>query len=101
MKDILLKADPPFHNSVDVAVIDFPDGPEGRQRQRCKITVEFAEFDVRQLQKRGMDFEQAMEYYKEWLYEVIKYHIAQDWQCTGGWDEVMATIEEKVKAYFL
>ena len=53
MKEIKLKADKPFHNNVDVAVIDFPDGPEGEERQRCKVTVEFAESDVKQLQDRG------------------------------------------------
>lgn len=100
MKEIMLKPDAPFHNSVDVAVIDFPDGPAGRQRQRCKVTVEFAEIDVRQLQKQGVDFEGAMEYYRKWLYEVVKFHLARDWRCIEGWDEVMIIVEERVKSYY-
>ena len=39
MKEIKLKADKPFHNNVDVAVIDFPDGPEGEERQRCNCLL--------------------------------------------------------------
>ena len=57
MKQIKLVPDPPFYNSVDVAVLDFPAGLDGPPRRRCKITVEFAEVDVRQLQARGLDHE--------------------------------------------
>lgn len=77
MKEIKLKPDEPFYNRVDVAVLDFPDGLQGRERQRCKVTVEFAESDVRQLQKRGLNVEEAMDYYREWLYKVIKVHLSQ------------------------
>ncbi len=100
MKQIKLKPFPPFHNSVDVAVIDFPQGLEGRERQRCKVTAEFAQVDVKQLQKQGMDFEQAMEYYRQWLYQVVKHHIGQEWECTEGWEEVMDIISEKVQRYY-
>lgn len=100
MKQIRLKADPPFHNSVDVAVIDFPKGPGGEERQRCKVTAEFAESDVRQLQSRGLDFDGAMAYYEDWLYQVIKVHLAQDWEAVSGLNEVMEIIREKVRAYY-
>ncbi len=100
LKQIKLKADPPFHNSVDVAVIDFPDGPDGKERQRCKVTAEFAECDVRQLQSRGLDFDSAMAYYEDWLYQVIKVHLAQDWEAVSGLEEVMGIIRERVSAYY-
>ena len=100
MKEIKLVPDPPFFNSVDVAVIDFPDKTSGKERQRCKVTVEFAESDVRQLQKRGLNFAQAMDYYRDWLYRVVKVHLAQDWKCIEGWQEVMDLIEERVKTYY-
>lgn len=100
MKEIQLKMDPPFFNSVDVAVLDFPNGRDKAPRQRCKITVEFAAYDVKQLQKQGLTFEAAMEHYKSWLYEVIKVHIAQDWTCVDGWEQVMALIESRVKPYY-
>lgn len=100
MKEIKLIPDKPFHNSVDVAVMDFPGGLEGEPRKRCKITAEFAECDVEQLKQRGLDFEQAMDYYREWLYGVVKVHISQDWECVGGWEEVIEIIKEKVSAYY-
>ena len=87
-------------SNVDVAVIDFPDGPEGEERQRCKVTVEFAESDVKQLQDRGLDFEGAMEYYKDWLNKIVKVHLATEWKCIGGYDQVMDIIREKVGAYY-
>lgn len=100
MKEIKLMPDKPFHNSVDVVVADFPNGIENEPRKRCKVTVEFAQYDVEQLQGRGLDFPQAMEYYRDWLYGVVKVHISQDWECVGGWEEVMDIIEEKVRAYY-
>ncbi len=101
MKQIKLKPDPPFHNSVDVAVIDFPKGLDGgEERQRCKVTAEFAESDVRRLQDRGLSFDEAMEYYEDWLYRVIKVHLSQDWEAVSGREEVLDIIREKVRAYY-
>ena len=100
MKEIKLLPDKPFFNSVDVAVMDFPNGLEAEPRKRCKITVEYAKVDVEQLKKRGLSFDEAMEYYEEWLYKVVKVRIAQDWTCVGGHDEVMAIIKEKVGQYY-
>lgn len=99
-KRLKLQADPPFYNSVDVAIFDFPEGEAGRQRQRCKITVEFAESDVRLLQKEGMDFAQAMDYYEKWLYRVVKTHIAQDWEAVDGYAQIMGLIRERVGKYY-
>lgn len=100
MKEIKIKADKPFHNNVDVAVIDFPQGRDGEERQRCKFTVDFSEYDVKQLQNKGLDYNGAISYYKDWLERVVKVHIACDFICVEGWDEVMGIIEEKVKAYY-
>ena len=101
IKKIKLVADPPFHNSVDVAVIDFPGGIDGRQRQRCKVKVEFAKFDVEQLKKQGLDYDGAMEHYRDWFYSVVRYHIASDWECVGGYEEVFDIIRQRVGAYYI
>ena len=79
MKQIRLVPDPPFYNSVDIAVLDFPAGLDGAARRRCKITVEFAEVDVRQLQARGLDHDGALTYYHDWLYQVVKVHLSAAW----------------------
>jgi len=100
MKEIKLKPDKPFYNSVDIAVMDFPKGLDGEARQRCKICVVFSEFDVNQLKRRGMDFDKAMDYYKDWIYKVVKLNIAADWTCVEGYEEVLSIIEENVKRFF-
>ena len=100
MKEIKLKPDKPFYNSVDVAVIDFPKGREEEPRQRCKVSVDFSQFDVKQLQNRGLGFDQAMDYYKDWLYKIVKLNIASDWTCVEGYEAVMRIIEENVKRFY-
>lgn len=100
MKQIKLIPDPPFYNSLDITVLDFPSGTDAEPRRRCKISVEFAEADVKQLQSRGLDFEAAMSYYKSWIYDVVKLHIAQDWECVGGMDEVLSAVEAALKRYY-
>lgn len=100
MKKIKLVPDKPFHNYVDVAVMDFPSGETDKARRRCGVTVEFSEYDVEQLKKQGLSFEEAIAYYKEWLYNIVKANLAQDWECVDGYDRVMSIIEEKVSAYY-
>lgn len=100
MKEIKLVPDVPFFNSVDIAVLDFPSGIGSEARQRCKITVEFAEYDVRQLQSRGLDFRSATDYYRDRIYKLVKLHISQDWECVGGMDEVLAIVEAALKRYY-
>ena len=97
MKEIKLKPEPPFPYKVEVAVMDFTDAGE---RQRCTITVEFAPGDVKELQKRGMDFREAVKYYEGWIYGVVRYHLAQDWNCVEGWDEVMDIVKNRISKYF-
>lgn len=100
MKQIRLIPDPPFYNSVDVSVMDFPAGPDGAPRRRCKITVEFAEVDVRALQAQGLDYDGALTYYRDWLYQVVKVHLAQDWECIGGMEDVFVLIRDALARYY-
>lgn len=100
MKEVKLVPDIPFHNYVEISVMDFPDGIEKNPRKRCKVKAEFAEYDVRLLKEKGLNFEQAIEEYEKWLYEVIRFHLAQDWQCIDGYEKVMDIIKEKVSLYY-
>lgn len=100
MKEIKLVPDKPFFNSVDIAVMDYPNGQDAEPRKRCKVTIEYAKVDVEQLKKRGLSFDEAMEYYKDWLYKVVKVHISQDWKCVEGYDSVIKIVEEKVRQYY-
>lgn len=89
-----------FATNMIVKVMDFPSGESGPARQRCKITVEYGESDVTILKDKGMDKIGALEYYQNWVYNVVRINISQDWQCVGGMDEVMQTIEEHITQYF-
>lgn len=100
MKEIKLVPDKPFFNSVDVGVFDFPNGLEAEPRRRCKVTIEYAKVDVEQLKKRNLSFDEAMEYYKDWLYKVVKVHLSQDWTPVEGLEEVMTIIREKLGQYY-
>ncbi len=107
MKEIMLICEPPFFNKVDVQVCDFPQGfdssktaSEQSTRMRCKVTVEFAEADVELLKRQGMSFDEAIEYYEKWLYDVVKLHLASDWECVFGHEELMNLIKERVGRYY-
>ena len=101
MKEILLKPDSTFFNYVDVSVIDFPNGvSEGTERRRCRIQVEFAKVDVEQLKKRGLDYAAAIQYYRDYIYKLVKVNLAMDWECIGGMDELMKIVEDHVKPYY-
>lgn len=97
MHKIKLAPDKPFYNRCDVTVYDVTGEKE---KKRCKIAVEYAEVDVRQLKDQDMDFEAAMTYYREWIYKVVRHYIADDWQCTEGMDEIMKIVEEHITKYF-
>ena len=100
MKRILLVPDEPFYNYVDIAVMDFPKGEEEPPRQRCKVTADLGPYDVKQLKMRGLDLDGAMEYYRQHLYDVVRFHISQDWECVGGMDKVMDIIEKHIRTYY-
>ena len=100
MKEIKLIPDSPLHNYVDVSVMDFPDGSDKPCRKRCKVTVEFAEYDVAQLKKKGLNYKEAVKYYEDWLYNVVRVNLAQDWNCVEGRDDVMKIVKEKILQYF-
>lgn len=100
MKKIKLIPDEPFHNYVEISVMDFPDGKNKEPRRRCKVKAEFARYDVEQLKAKGLGYDEAIDAYRKWLYDVIKFHLAQDWECDDGYDQVMNIIKEKVAAYY-
>lgn len=87
MKEIRLIPDEPLHNYVEISVIDFPAGRDEEPRRRCKVKVEFAKVDVEQLKKRGLGYREAVETYQKKLYDVIKFHLAQDWECEDGYED--------------
>ena len=98
MHKIKLVPDKPFYNRCDVTVYDVTGEKE---KTRCKIAVEYAEVDVRQLKEKGIAGREAAEqYYRDWIYKVVRHYIADDWECTEGMDEIMNIVDEHIKQYF-
>lgn len=97
MHKIKLVPDKPFHNNCDITVYDVTGDTEKR---RCRINVDYAEYDIGLLKEEGKDFEEVMAYFKKWIYEVVKVHIADDWECTEGKEEIEKIIEDHIKGYF-
>lgn len=98
MHQMRLVPDPPFYNSCDVTVYHVRE--DGTEKKRCKITVEYGEYDIRQLQERGCDYEAALTYFEDRIYNTVKLYIADDWEYAGGYDEIMAIIEGHIRKYF-
>ena len=97
MRKIKLAPDRPFHNNCDIAVLDMTDGKE---QKRCKIMVDYVEYDIRQLQENGYDLQGTVGYFDDWIYQTVKRYIADDWECIEGHDEVMEIIKNHIKDYF-
>lgn len=98
MHKIKLVPASPFYNSCDLTVYDVTDG---RDKKRCKITVEYAKVDVDAIKGDGHDtFSKAMDYYKDWIYAVVRHYIADEWEATEGYDEIMDIIAEHIQQYY-
>lgn len=98
MHKIKLVPASPFYNSCDLTVYDVTDG---REKKRCKITVEYAKVDVDSIKREGNDtFDKAMTYYREWIYAVVRHYIADDWEATEGYDEIMQIVAENIEKYY-
>lgn len=98
MHKIKLVPASPFYNSCDLTVYDVTDG---REKKRCKITVEYAKVDVDAIKRDGHDtFDKAMNYYKEWIYAVVRHYIADEWEATDGYDEIMDIVAEHIQQYY-
>lgn len=97
MRQMKLMPDVPFNTSCDVKVYDITEGSE---KKRCQIKIEYAASDIRQLIEKGMDYNAVIEYYKEWIYDVVKHYIIDDWECVEGMDKTVDIIEAHIAGYF-
>ena len=47
-----------------------------------------------------MGLGEALDYYRSWIYDVVRYHILDEWEAVSGLDETMNIISEKIKDKF-
>ncbi|WP_027399603.1 hypothetical protein [Anaerovorax odorimutans] len=97
MRKIKLMPDTPFSTNCDISVYDITDGSE---KKRCKIKIEYAEFDIDQMKKKGDTKEEVLQNYKSLIYDTVKYYIKDDWECVDNYDSILKIIDEKICKYF-
>lgn len=89
--------DEPFKTRCPVTVYDVT---EGKEKKRCRIQMEYAASDIRALIEKGMDRAAVLEHYREWIYDVVRYYILDDWECTDGMEESLAIVDNYIAGYF-
>lgn len=97
MRKIKLVPDEPFYNNVDVAVYDMT---EGKAKKRAVVQLEYARVDVEPFLGQGLTLDEAVEKYRERLYEIIKFYLAGDFEITEGLEQVMTIVRESLSRYF-
>lgn len=97
MQKVRLVPGAPFATKLDIAVYTADCGSE---KKRCTVTAEFARGDIEELQKQNMGLCEALDYYRSWIYDVVRYHILDEWEAVSGLDETMDIICEKIKDKF-
>lgn len=100
MKELLLKPQTPYFNHLEVDVFDFPSGDGGEPRKRMTFTVDYGKYDVDQLKAQGMDLTASMEYYKDWIYHLVRARLLDDWTARSGYDETLDIVREHIDGMF-
>lgn len=98
MKDIRLEPAHEFGHKVEVNVMDHPEGAGGKERKRCGITVDYGWRDIRRMIDEGKTRQDMMDYYKDHIYNLVRVNISQDWNCTGGMEEVLEIVGRHIDA---
>ncbi|MDD6310339.1 MAG: hypothetical protein PUB09_00175 [Firmicutes bacterium] len=97
MRKIKLVAEPAYSYKCEFNIIDVTDGPEKR---RGAITVDYGVPEIRDLQAENMDFEGAIEYYRNRIYGLVKVLISDDWEALEGMQEAIDIVSKYIKEYF-
>ena len=97
VKNIVLEPGPVLSNRMEIAVMDFLDEVP---RKRCKITVDYGRADALELKDKGMNLDEAMEHYREYIYKLVKFHILSEWEADESMNEVLDIVRERIEVYF-
>ena len=53
-----------------------------------------------ELIKKEKDLTGSLEYYKDYIYSLVKFHILSDWTPVGGMEESIEIIKDHIGPYF-
>ena len=97
MRKIKLEPALEFGSRADFAIIDVTEEPA---KKRGTITIDYAPVDVKQLIEQGLDFDGAMDYYRNRIYSLVRHYISGDWEDAGGYDQAMEIIGKHVRPHY-
>lgn len=97
MRKIKLELVVEFGSRADFAIIDITEEPV---KKRGTITIDYTPSDVREHINAGLDLAGALDYYRNRIYQLVKYYIAGDWEDAGGLEEAMEIIEKHVRIHY-
>jgi len=69
-------------------------------RKRMTIDVDYSAYDISGLKDQCPTIDDALEYYKEYIYKLVRIRILDDWHAESGLDEALDTIREKIAKYY-
>ncbi|MBK5253684.1 MAG: hypothetical protein JJE03_04420 [Peptostreptococcaceae bacterium] len=97
IKKIKMVPDKPYVSTCDVKIYDEVNGED---RKRFAIKLEYSKYDIDELKKEGLGYEEIIVHYKDWIYSTIRIYLCYEWECDSGYDEVIKILEEAVKKQF-
>lgn len=97
IKKIKIVPDKPYVSTCDVKIYDEVNGKE---RKRCTIKLEYSQYDIEELKKEGLEYEEIIDHYKDWIYQTIKRHLGYEWECDSGYEELIKIVENAVRKQF-
>ncbi len=93
-----------YANHADFVIMDMTDCDPGDAgatgKKRGTFTVDYTHSDIMELKGRGLDLAGALEYYREHIYELVRYYILSEWENAGGLEEAMELIEGYIRPHF-
>ena len=116
MKDIVLKPVEVYENHMLIEVYDYtypiyektggtlaPNRSvkkgKPKLRRRMTIDVDYTAYDVDQIRKDNPTLDETLEYYKGYIYNLVRVRILDDW-FSENLLEVLDIIREKIAKYY-
>lgn len=69
-------------------------------RKRMTIDVDYGAYDISEIKGECPTLDDALEYYNEYIYKLVRRRILDDWHAESGLQEVLDTIREKIAKYY-
>ena len=93
-----------YANHADFVIMDMtdcdPEVPGEAGKKRGVFTVDYTNGDISELKKQGLDLAGALAYYRDHIYDLVRYYILSEWENAGGLDEALNLVEGYIRPHF-